>query len=115
MTMKRVLLSIAIGFVFVVAYGGVIFSLHSANIISHNLHDDLRIPTSAPDKIVGLFYARSDIRHFELVHPIAVGLFATLVNGVIYSLPIYLVWYLINRSKRKPVTPSAEPPPPPEF
>jgi len=115
MTMKRVLLSTAIGFVFVVGLTGIRLTFYFTKVLPGPVYYALKVPMLLPYKGLELFFARSEINRFTSSHPGAIASFDLLSNGIIYSSLVLLILSAIGRYKRKPATLSAEPPPPPEF
>ena len=113
--MRRVLLSIAIGLMFVIGYLRVGLTLYSIGILPKFASNALAIPMFLPDAILRISVARSDLQDFDSKHAMLRGLYEVFANAAIYSIAAYLIWSLTVRTKRKPATVSAEPPLQPEF
>ena len=113
--MKRVLLSIGIGFVLVVGYGVLAFVLYTRGFVPLG-RNTLSGPLMLPLILSRLVFDWTAIRNFQLSHPVAASLFSVFVNVIIYSIPVYFILGLIKRIKRKPSPVATDPPPPPpEF
>lgn len=114
--MKRVLLSIAIGFAFVSVYIGIMFTLFATHVVPSNKLDvPYSAPMMLPEVILRSVFGHSETLDLVRKHPLAIGLWYIFANTTLYSPLIYLFLRLIGLKKRKPVTSFTEPPPPPEF
>jgi len=106
--MKRVLLSIAISFVFVVFYLLVLFVLFVYNNKNGVGSTAILYPITLPNAVYGYFFPRN----FSSAGMPKWLFFIS--NVLIYSIPFYLLLTLFSKL-RKNKSPSPEPPPPPAF
>ena len=115
--MKRLLLSIAIGFLVVTVYttaAAVCFVLSGENMA---LVPYLDLPMRLPKAVFFYLFPPTaqdfsqvmDQRRFVFL------VFAYLVNCLLYSIPAYVVLILISRKKRSVNLAQLEPPMPPSF
>jgi hypothetical protein len=113
--MRRVLLSVGIGFVLVMSYLGLVMTLYVGEFVSRPTSDTLSLPLLLPVVAPRLLFEWSAIGNFGTKHRLAAGVYLVFANVIIYSIPVYLILSLIKRKKRKPIAASTAPPPPPEF
>jgi hypothetical protein len=115
--MKRILLSIAIGFGLVTAYmmfSSITFVLSGGNI---ELVSYLDLPVRLPKTV--FFYlsppTAEDFSPALTQRRIFLTTFFYLANGLLYSIAAYILIRLVSRRRRRFALSPTEPPPPPTF
>jgi hypothetical protein len=111
--MKRVFLSLGIGFAMELFYSGTVVFLSVIEVVRPSLIGIISIPLELPTVVPWLFYSWDELVRFVAAHRVVAIIYMSLANAIIYSIPVYLILKLIKR-KRSPA-PISSPPPPPEF
>ena len=115
--MKRILLSIAIGFVLVTAYMIVASVIHVLSGQKAELVPYLDLPMRLPKAL--FFYllppTAEDLTPVMNQKKILLAAVVYLANALLYSIPVYIVLTFILRGRRKVELTRMEPPPPPSF
>lgn len=115
--MKRLLLSIVVGFVLVTAYMMVAAVMLVVSGYKIELVPYLDLPMRLP-KVV-FFYlfppTAEDFSQHMNQKQLVLAILAYLANVLLYSIPAYIFITLSSRWRRKVALPQMEPPPPPSF
>jgi hypothetical protein len=112
--MRRVLLSIGIGFVLVIGYVVLAFILYTRGFVSLS-NSVVPVPLMLPLLLSRLVFDLATIQNFQQSHQVIAGIYFLFINAIVYSVPVYLILGLIKRIRRKPEPVATDPPPPPEF
>ena len=110
--MKRVFLSIGIGFALVIGYAGIMVGLFAGDLISRAASEILVLPVALPRFIPQLFLSHDEVLRRAEDHPVLSTIYVVVFDTILYSIPVYIILRLF---KRKPAAVTTEPPPPPEF
>lgn len=114
--MKRILLSIAIAFAFVIFYLTIVTIIRT--FVNHNnpLIFYLNLPVRFPQAVYFYFSPASIDTRGELTKwKVILAALFFIVDVLVYSIPAYFILRFISRFKKYEPLPTVEPPPPPKF
>jgi hypothetical protein len=111
--MKRVLLSILIGFILVAVYLGILVIIYFSSASRSPYFAYLQIPVRLPTMIFYYFSppTAEDYAPVLSIRKVLMAVVFFLVNILLYSIPPYLLLTLIARFRKPESTPNAPPSP----